>query len=128
MGRDPKAVSHADYKTNSEIAQWNNEGDVVNATFKSNFGIVKRWAMIKAEKDTMIYPNDGEWWGCFDVDGKTRLQINDTTWYKSDSFGLRTAHEAGKIFFNSTTGDHLQFTEQQLLGWVDQYFSSKQGN
>ena len=44
--------------------------------------------MIKAEKDTMIYPNDGEWWGCFAPDGKTRLQINETDWYKSDSFGL----------------------------------------
>ena len=78
--------------------------------------------MIKAEKDTMIYPNDGEWWGCFAPDGKTRLQINETDWYKSDSFGLKTAHDAGKILFNSTTGDHLQFTQAQLFSWVDQYF------
>ena len=120
--RDPKAVTHADYKTNSEIAQWNNEGDVVNATYKSNFGIVKRWAMIKAEKDTMIYPNDGEWWGAFAADGTTRLAMKDTNWYKEDLFGLKTADEAGKILFNSTDGDHLQFTEEQLFWWVDHYF------
>merc|ERR1712216_58748 len=83
--RDPKAVNSSSYKKNSEIAQWNNEGDTQDPTIKENFGKVKRWAMIKAEKDTMIYPNDGEWWGCFAPDGKTRLQINETDWYKTDS-------------------------------------------
>jgi len=78
--------------------------------------------MIKAEKDSMIYPNDGEWWGAFAADGKTRLAMKDTEWYKNDLFGLKTADEAGKIFFNSTKGNHLQFTEEQLFGWVDQYF------
>ena len=38
--------------------------------------------MVKAEKDTMVYPNDGEWWGAFDSDGKTRLAMNETEWYK----------------------------------------------
>jgi len=78
--------------------------------------------MIKAEKDTMIYPNDGEWWGAFAADGKTKLAMNQTEWYTKDLFGLKTADEAGKIFFNSTTGNHLQFTNAQLFAWVDQYF------
>ena len=29
--------------------------------------------------------------------------------------------EAGKIMFDSTPGNHLQFTEQQLFGWLDKY-------
>lgn len=120
--RDPALVNTSAYKSNSAIAQWNNEGNTVDPSFAVNFAKTKRFAMIKAEKDTMIYPNDGEWWGAFDTDGKTRLSMKDTEWYKHDLFGLRTADEAGKIFFNSTTGDHLQFTEAQLLGWVDQYF------
>ena len=69
-----------------------------------------------------IYPNDGEWWGSFAADGKTRLAMNETAWYTSDLFGLRTADEAGKIVFNSTVGDHLQFTDDELIGWVDNYF------
>ena len=32
-----------------------------NATYKANFVKVKRFIMIKALKDTMIYPNEGEW-------------------------------------------------------------------
>ena len=32
-----------------------------NATYKANFVKVKKIIMIKALKDTMIYPNEGEW-------------------------------------------------------------------
>ena len=120
--RDPKAVNSDSYKANSEIAQWNNEGATKDPTINANFAKVKRWAMIKAMKDTMIYPNDGEWWGSFDEDGKTRLAMNETKWYQDDLFGLRTADQANKIFFNHTEGDHLQFTEEQLYSWVDAYF------
>ena len=139
----------------------------MNATYKENFIKVKRFIMIKAEKDTMVYPNEGEWWGHFaDGDLKTvptgrrtpaqpmpccrrslpspslftrplhslplRLPdagivsqvvpMKETKWYKDDLFGLRTVDEAGKIFFNSTTGNHLQFTQEQLVGLVQQYF------
>jgi len=119
--RDPKSLG-ATYQKNSQIAQWNNEGTTTDPKINENFAKVKRWAMIKADKDSMVYPNDGEWWGAFDTDGKTRLAMKDTEWYKKDLFGLKTADEAGKIFFNSTTGDHLQFTKEELMGWVDQYF------
>jgi len=120
--RDPKQVNSSAFKKNSAIAQWNNEGDTVDPTIATNFGKTKRFVMIKAEKDSMIYPNDGEWWGAFDADGKTRLAMKDTEWYKKDLFGLKTADAAGKIFFNSTTGDHLQFTHEQLYGWIDSHF------
>lgn len=41
----------------------------------------KKFAMIKAEKDTMVYPNEGEWWGHF-ADGsfKTILTMKETKW------------------------------------------------
>merc|ERR1711939_780031 len=120
--RDPKQVNTSAYKSNSALAQWNNEGDTTTEAYKVNFGKTKRYAMIKADKDSMVYPNDGEWWGAFDTDGKTRLAMNETEWYKQDLFGLKTADEAGKIFFESTPGNHLQFTEKDLFGWVDKYF------
>lgn len=119
--RDPHHTNSSAYKTHSQIAQWNNEGNTVDPTINANFAKTKRFAMIKAMKDTMIYPNDGEWWGAFDTDGKTKLAMNETEWYKKDLFGLKTADEAGKIFFNTTAGNHLQFTEAELFGWVDQY-------
>ena len=36
-------------------------------------------------------------------------------------FGLKTADEAGKIFFNSTKGNHLQFSHEELVGWLQQF-------
>merc|ERR1712151_196961 len=120
--RDPVQTNRSSYKANSEIAQWNNEGNTVDPTINTNFAQTKRFVMIKAEKDSMIYPNDGEWWGAFSADGKTRLAMKDTEWYKKDLFGLKTADEAGKIFFNTTAGDHLQFSEAELFSWVDTHF------
>jgi len=123
--RDPHHVGSKEYKANSAIAQWNNEGNTVDPTIATNFAKTKRFAMIKALKDSMVYPNDGEWWGAFDSDGKTKLAMNETEWYKKDLFGLKTADEAGKIFFNTSKGDHLQFSMAELFGWLDQYLIPK---
>jgi len=120
--READALSHESYKKNSQLAQWNNEGETVDPKINANFAKVKRWAMVKAMKDTMVYPNDGEWWGQFAADGKTRLAMNETEWYTKDLFGLKTADQAGKIMFDSSPGNHLQFTETELFGWVDKYF------
>jgi len=121
--RDPKRVNTDAYKANSQIAQWNNEGNTVNATFKANFGKTKRFAMIKALKDTMVFPNEGEWWGHFEDGSLSKiLTMKETQWYKEDLFGLKTADEAGKIVFNTTDGNHLEFSNEQLVWWVQNYF------
>ena len=121
--RDPLRVNSAEYKANSQIAQWNGEGPNFNQTFKENFVKVKRFAMIKALGDTMVYPNAGEWWGAFapGTFHKT-LAMNETELYQKDLFGLKTVDQAGKILFNTTAGNHLKFTEEQLLWWVAHYF------
>lgn len=121
--RDPNFVNSSAYKSNSELAQWNNEGNAFNQTYKDNFLKVKRFAMIKAMKDTMVYPNEGEWWGHFE-DGslKNVLSMKQTKWYTEDMFGLKTADEAGRIVFNTTAGNHLQFSDGELIWWVENYF------
>jgi len=121
--RDPMRVTEEAYKKNSQIAEWNGEGEAVNTTYKENFVKVKRFIMIKAEKDSMVYPNEGEHWGHFADGSLTKvLTMRETQWYQQDLFGLKTVDEAGKIFFNSTTGNHLQFSREELVGWVQQYF------
>eukprot|EP01062_Namystynia_karyoxenos_P039774 TRINITY_DN2892_c0_g1_i1.p1 TRINITY_DN2892_c0_g1~~TRINITY_DN2892_c0_g1_i1.p1 ORF type:complete len:356 (+),score=163.46 TRINITY_DN2892_c0_g1_i1:79-1068(+) len=121
--RDPMRVNTTAYKTRSELAQWNNEGNTVDPSINRNFAKVKRFAMIKALKDTMIFPNEGEWWGHF-ADGSLKqvLTMKETAWYKNDMFGLRTADEAGKILFNTTAGNHLKFSLGELTWWVNNYF------
>lgn len=121
--RDPKRVGTDAYKEFSELAQWNNEGNRVNATYKKNFIAVEKFIMVKAAKDTMIFPNDSEQWGHF-ADGSLKdiVAMKDTKWYTEDLFGLKTVDEAGKIFFEETSGDHLQFTNEELVGWLHKYF------
>jgi palmitoyl-protein thioesterase len=120
--RDPFRVNTTEYKTYSEIAQWNNEGLSVNATYKANFISVEQFIMIKALQDTMVYPNEGEHWGHF-ADGslKTVVPMRQTQWYQQDLFGLKTVDLAGKMKFDTTPGNHLQFTREQLVGWIQRF-------
>merc|ERR1712066_244309 len=69
------------------------------------------------------YPNEGEQWGSL-PDGKNApiQTMKDTKFYQQNLFGLQTADAANKISFEQTPGDHLQFTDAELYGWVDKYF------
>jgi palmitoyl-protein thioesterase len=124
--RDPARAAGKGYLEHSQIAQWNNEDSTkANATYTANFGQVEKFAMVKAMKDSMVYPNEGEHWGSL-ADGSygTALAMKDTKFYKQDLFGLKGADAAGKIFYETTPGDHLQFTIAQLESWLDKYFLS----
>jgi len=122
--RDPYKATSSDYLENSQIADWNNEGSSPNSKYNANFAKVDKFIMVKAKGDTMVFPNDGEWWGTFAPNSfSERLAMNETRMYKDDLFGLKTADEAGKVFFESTEGNHLQFTETQLFGWLDRYLN-----
>merc|ERR1739848_720669 len=107
------------YLENSQMAELNNENpNKVKPEYKTIF------AMVKAAQDSMVYPNENEHWGAMDdaPNGDKILSMKETKFYKQDLFGLKTADEAGKIHFEETSGDHLQFTREELYGWVDKYF------
>lgn len=42
------------------MAQWNNEGTVVDPAMKENFLKTSTFAMIKAEGDTVVVPREGK--------------------------------------------------------------------
>jgi len=123
--RDPKRTNSTAYLENSQIAAWNNENPAkVNPLFVKNFGSVKSYNMIQAAKDTMVYPNAGEWWGQFAPGQfKTIQTMKETDLFKNNLFGLQTVATAGKVTFNQTAGQHLQFTVEQLEFWIDKYFN-----
>jgi len=123
--RDAARTSGSAYKTSSQIAQWNNE-NTANSTFTANFGKTKVFAMVRAMKDSMVYPNEGEHWGSL-PDGTfgQPLEMKSTKFYEQNMFGLKEADAAGKIFFETTPGDHLQISDDELNAWVDKYFLGK---
>ena len=65
----------------------------------------------------------GEQWGAPDpLDPFDKvLQRNQTLWYIQDFFGLKSAEESGKNFFESFNGGHLQFSIDELQKWIMQY-------
>jgi len=122
--RDASKASGPGYLKHSQIAHWNNENPkMFNQTLKDNFAKTK-YAMVKAAKDSMVYPNQGEQWGAIKDNGRKIQEMTETKFYQQDLFGLKTVDEANPIAFEQTAGDHLQFTRDELYGWVEKYFMS----
>jgi len=119
--RDPLRIAEF-YKNTNFLPDLDNEV-TVNATYKENFSKLTKLVLVKALEDTMVVPNDSEWFGYYaDGSTKTMLSMKQTKWYTQDLFGLQTLDQAGKIFFETTPGDHLQFTTTWLLAQIDKYF------
>ena len=77
-----------------------------------------------ASLDSMVWPKEGEHWGAPDLNDPFENKIlpyNQTQWYISDSFGLKTAQEAGKNVFETFQGDHLQFSMEEFDRWINTY-------
>jgi palmitoyl-protein thioesterase len=122
--RDPSKTDSKAYKKYSQLAQWENEGDDVQVSRNENFAKTGKFVWVLATEDTVVWPREGEQFGAMDPADpfKTLLSMNETAWYQSDSFGLRTADEAGKNNFESFEGNHIAFTEEELMGWLEKYF------
>mmetsp|Transcript_423 Transcript_423/g.1175 ORF Transcript_423/g.1175 Transcript_423/m.1175 type:complete len:437 (-) Transcript_423:57-1367(-) len=121
--RDPRASEKEMYKKYSQLARWNNEGNAFNQTFNDNWAKTSKFVWVLAKQDTMVWPKEGEHWGAPDPADpfKNVLPMEQTEWYIKDLFGLRTADEAGKNFFEDFDADHLQFTMVDFDRWVTTY-------
>ena len=125
--RDPRPVEREKYEQFSQLARWNNEGHLnFNQTIKENYAKTKKFVWILATKDEMVWPKEGEHWGAPDPKDPfhTILPMNQTEWYRKDLFGLKTAQEAGKNYFESFEGDHLQFQMEDFDRWILTYISA----
>ena len=58
--RDPRRLTTSGFKKKSQIAQWNNEGDTVNSTFKTNFEKTKMYVMVEALKENLVFIFQGQ--------------------------------------------------------------------
>jgi len=121
--RDPRPSQKELYQTYSQLAQWNNEGLIFNETYKENWAKTDKFVWIKADRDSMVWPSEGEWFGAPDPNDPFHkiLTTKETEWYKKDLFGLKTAEEAGKNFYESFDDDHLHFTDDMFKDWVTTY-------
>lgn len=122
--RDPRPEQQGNYLKYSQLARWNNEVSNVNSTFNENWSKTNTFIWVMALDDKIVVPKEGEQWGApdpLDPFG-TVLERTETRWFKDDLFGLRTAEEEGKNFYESVEGDHLQFQMHDFDSWVKKYF------
>ena len=129
--RDPRLSKQDDYHQYSQLARWNNEGpNNHNQTLNENFAKTSKFVWVMATQDSMVWPKEGEHWGCPDNRNDADpfvspiLPMNETEWYQKDLFGLKTAQEAGKNVFETFEGDHLRFTMEDFDRWVTSYLVS----
>eukprot|EP00656_Telonema_subtile_P058605 TRINITY_DN9978_c0_g1_i2.p1 TRINITY_DN9978_c0_g1~~TRINITY_DN9978_c0_g1_i2.p1 ORF type:complete len:237 (+),score=62.53 TRINITY_DN9978_c0_g1_i2:156-866(+) len=124
--RDPSKIHGKAYLKHSQLADWNNEA-TVNQEYKDNWAKTSKFVWVKGTLDTVVWPREGEWFGAMsEIPGKEFSEVdpmNQTRWYKDDLFGLRTADQAGKVFFESFRGEHIRMTQTELFGWLDKHFS-----
>jgi len=125
--RDPEKLNHTVYLKNSQLAKWNGETSYDMTAWKANYAKTDSFVWVEGTKDTMVYPREGEQWQGFNADNTypkelSPLPMKETTWYTADAFGLKAADLAGKNHFESFPGNHIQFTLEELQGWLDEYF------
>ena len=122
--RDPLRLKDDAYLANSRLAHWNGESHA-NATWRANFLRTEKFVWVEGTRDTVVFPRDGEHWAAPDPADpwKSVQSMKQTAWYASDAFGLRTADAQGKHAFESFAGQHIDFTDEELFGWLDKYFT-----
>jgi len=125
--RDPTRISSSAYLHNSQLAKWNGETEADMTTYKANWAKTSKFVWVMGDADTMVWPREGEQWGSPPSDYPKSLKaikMQQTSWYKNDSFGLRAADEADKNAFETFHGDHIRFTEADLKSWLLKYFAA----
>lgn len=122
--RDPEDISA--YLTTSFLPDLNNEVDQSSLKakgYKANFESLESLVLVKALDDTMIYPKESEWFGFFQDGGFSQLlSYKETKWYQENWFGLKTLDLDGRLHFETTNGDHLRFSLQELYSLLDRYW------
>jgi Palmitoyl protein thioesterase len=71
-------------------------------------------------------PRDTAWFSWFDGKRVIPLQEQEQLWHE-DRLGLRHLHKAGRLHFDEVSGDHMQFSLQELYGLLDKYMAYEKG-
>lgn len=120
--RDPLRIN--DYLNGDLfLVDVNNELDATNKTYNNNWMNLNSICLVKALNDTVVIPNDSEWFGFFKDGSYNNIWLfNETPWYQDNLFGLKSLDLKNKVYFNTTDGNHLDFSTDYLLDLVGIYF------
>ncbi|XP_018357055.1 PREDICTED: palmitoyl-protein thioesterase 1 isoform X2 [Trachymyrmex septentrionalis] len=102
-------------RKNLFLAEINNE-NINNIEYKNNLQKLRALVLVKFENDTMVEPVETEWFGFYKPGQAEEVQkLQQSELYQKDWLGLRAMENAGKVYFISLPGDHLQFTADWFI-------------
>jgi len=98
----------------SFLADLNNERDNKTASYAANIEQLDGMMLVMFDNDTMLDPPSTAWFSYFDVNG-TVIDMQDQELYTEDWIGLKSLNEAGKVQFVALEGNHLSFTNEDVV-------------
>ncbi|TGZ53549.1 palmitoyl-protein thioesterase 1 [Temnothorax longispinosus] len=102
-------------RKNLFLAEINNE-NVNNTEYKNNLQKLRALVLVKFENDTMVEPVETEWFGFYKPGQAKEVQkLQQSELYQQDWLGLRAMENAGKVYYLSLPGEHLQFTADWFI-------------
>jgi len=85
---------------------------------KKNLISLNNLVLVQFANDTVVVPKDSSWFGYYaDNDLSRMLAFNETKLYIEDTIGLKSLDKMGKLQFDTTPGEHMQFT----LPWFNEH-------
>jgi palmitoyl-protein thioesterase len=124
------SMDQAGYLKKSKwLADWNNDQDSKNETYRENLLSLKKYVLVQALNDTVVKPHVSEDHGFFQWGSITEVNtFTETDEYAGDWLGLKTLSGKGLVDHYSYVGEHLRWSEEfwttTIMPYFDATFSS----
>ena len=92
----------------------NEKPDSVVAEYASRMQALDGVMLVMFATDSVLDPPSTAWFSYYNAQGKIIDMVNQPI-YQEDLIGLKTLNEQGKIQFVSLPGDHLSFSQDNIL-------------
>lgn len=106
------------------LADLNNERATKNPSYKAKFSALEAVQLIKFTKDTVVDPQESEWFGYYAIDSKDLTTLNQTQLYQDDFIGLKGLYDSGKVQFVEIAAQHLQMSAAEIDEYIVPFFQS----
>jgi palmitoyl-protein thioesterase len=107
----------------SSLQDINNEGEMINKTYRENLISVNRYVLVKAERDQVVLPPESEWHGYHPWGEMSKvLTMLETDDFKEDRIGLKTLYDNQRMVMIKTSGGHLQFNRDFWSEYIMPFF------
>ncbi|EUB63885.1 Palmitoyl-protein thioesterase [Echinococcus granulosus] len=101
------------YSERSQFLAEINQEKVQNRTYKDNLLKAANLVLVRFMHDTTVIPGASEWFGFYRSDKAGDVyDIKESKQYKTDSLGLKTLDEQGRLHLIPLPGYHLQFSDE----------------